>query len=154
MRTFTLFLILAGTVSACRERSAQPAAATPDSAMAPVSPPLSGDWTLVVLHGAPAPVGAGDRPATLSFLAEAGRVGGFAGCNRIAGPYRMAGDSLVFGPLAMTRMACDKGMDLEQQFTAALDSTRRWRQSADTLDFLGADGATAARLVRQPSPTE
>ena len=156
MRTFVICLLLAGSASACQPRPEDQAAATtpPDSVLVQATPTPPDGWALVELNGAPAPPGMGDRPADLTFLGAAGRVGGFAGCNRIAGPYRMAGDSLAFGPLVMTRMACDKGMDLERQFTAALDSTRRWRQSADTLDFLGADGAVVARLVRQSSSAE
>jgi heat shock protein HslJ len=40
----------------------------------------------------------------LSFTSE--RMSGQAGCNRFTGDYRVSGDTLTVGALAMTRMAC------------------------------------------------
>jgi len=100
------------------------------------------EWSLVELNGAPAPLGAGDRPATLT-LGDSARASGFGGCNRIAGSYELAGDSLRFGPLISTRMACDQGMELEQAYGAALEATRRFRVTEAGLELLGADGVIA-----------
>lgn len=52
-----------------------------------------------------ASVPAGLRPPTLE-LDERGRVGAFLGCNRGHGPVEVGEDTLRFGPLATTRMAC------------------------------------------------
>ena len=72
----------------------------------PAPTPAGSEWTLVQLRGQAPPPGAAARPATLALTEVDHRVTGFAGCNRIAGSYEMAGDSLHFGPLIMTRMAC------------------------------------------------
>jgi len=122
-----------------------PAAAAPDSGL------TSGEWALVALFGQPAPLGAEDRPATLAFTRDSGRVSGYSGCNRVFGNYVLTGSSLSVGPLGMTRMACDKGMDLEHRYATALDSVRGYRVTADTLELLGEDGATLARFQRHPS---
>ena len=95
------------------------------------------EWRLVELNGQPAAMGAGGRPATLQFD-EGGRVAGFGGCNRIAGPYTVAGDSIRLGPLVMTRMACAEGMELETAFAAALDSAERYRREGSALELLRA----------------
>lgn len=112
---------------------------------------VGADWTLVALGGQAAPMGNGGRPATLTFLTEASRVGGFAGCNRVAGSYTLNGANLTFGPLVMTKMACVEGMDLEQRFAAALDSTRTMRHVADTLELMNQQGSVLARFERHPN---
>lgn len=68
-----------------------------------------------------------------------------SGCNRIAGPYTVRGDSIRLGPLAMTRMACTEGMELETAFAAALDSASRYRRDGTRLELLRA-AAVIARL--------
>jgi heat shock protein HslJ len=72
----------------------------------------------------PRPETAANLP-TLTFSDADNKVSGFAGCNRLAGTYEAKGDSLRIGPLALTRMACPSGMELETKFGAALDATRR-----------------------------
>lgn len=123
-----------------------------DSAVAGADTGLTGgEWSLVALGGQPAPTGAGDRPATLVFTPGTNRVGGFSGCNRAGGTYVIKGDSISFSAMVMTRMACDKGMDLEQRFVAMVDSARTWRRRADTLELMGDAGTVIARLERRPT---
>ena len=110
-----------------------------------------GEWVLVELFGEPAPSGAGGRPATLIFEADTSRAGGFAGCNRYGGSYTVAGDSLRFAPLIMTKMACAEGMTLEQRLAQALDSTRRYELGTTGLTLHSA-GGKVARFERKRSP--
>lgn len=109
--------------------------------------PLSGSyWKLVELGGAPAVSGTdSERAAHIRFHADSGRVYGSGGCNRIAGPYTVAGDSLSFGPMISTKMACadDQASRQEVAFLSALENTRRYRISGDSLTLLGADGPLA-----------
>ena len=144
MRLLPLAAIAA--IVACSRPDPVPGAQTPDSAAtstvpaaaAPGDTALAGpEWRLVELNGQPAAMGAGGRPATLQFI-EGGRAAGFGGCNRIAGPYAVAGDSIRLGPLAMTRMACSEGMELETAFVAALDSVERYRREGSALELLRA----------------
>lgn len=107
------------------------------------------DWQLIELNAKTAPAGAGGRRVTLRFDADSARAGGFAGCNSFGGSYSIAGDSLRFGPLAMTRMACTEGMQLESTLTAALTATRRYELTSTQLKLFGPSGAVArfSRLI-------
>ena len=94
----------------------------------------------------------GRRRATLRFEADTARVGGFAGCNQFGGPYAIDGDSLRFGPLVSTMMACTEGMQLESEYLAALQATRRYELSSTQLKLFGPSGPVA-RFSRQiPEP--
>ena len=111
------------------------------------------DWELMELDGKTASTGAGGRRATLRFDADTAHVSGFSGCNRFSGTYALAGDSLQFGPLVMTRMACARGMELEAALSTALQATRRYELSSTQLKLFGPSGAVA-RFSRQiPEPT-
>jgi len=102
------------------------------------------EWSLTSLSGAPAEPGNGGKPATLTFSDADNKVSGFAGCNRLAGTYEAKGDSLRIGPLALTRMACPSGMELETKFGAALDATRGYRITGNRLDLVGETGVVAS----------
>ena len=145
MRMLPLLAIAA--IAACSRPDPTPDAQSPDTDSMSTTPApgaaggdttLAGpEWRLVQLNGQPAPMGAGGRPATLQFM-DGGRVAGFGGCNRIAGPYMVTGDSIRLGPLVMTRMACSEGMELETAFAAALDSVERYRREGSALELLRA----------------
>ncbi|WP_405225911.1 YbaY family lipoprotein [Lentisalinibacter sediminis] len=109
------------------------------------SPALTGrDWMLMRLEGEEvAPLSDGRRPS-LQF--EADRVHGFAGCNRLTGGYRTDGAALDFAQLAMTRMACAEGMDLEQRFSAALERVTGYAIEGGRLLLLDTEGDTLAEL--------
>jgi len=79
-----------------------PQQATRDEAM-PASPSLlKTTWLLEDLGGA----GVLDRArATLAFT-EPGRVAGNSSCNRFFGSVTLSGQSITFGQLGSTRMAC------------------------------------------------
>lgn len=108
-----------------------------------------GEWALVTLRGQPAPMGAGNRPATLRFDTDSNRVSGFSGCNRAAGGFTTNGDSLTFSPLAMTRMMCTEGMELEQSYAEVVGATRTFRLTADTLELIDQGGTVTARFERR-----
>jgi heat shock protein HslJ len=63
-----------------------------------------------------------------------GRVAGTTGCNRYMGAYEVEGDSLAFGPIATTMMACPPPADaVERAYVAALASVTGWRRDGDQL---------------------
>ena len=108
---------------------------------------LAGDWTLTELGGRPAPTGAGGQHPTLRLDTDSSHVSGFAGCNRIAGGFTVDGQNIHFATLAMTKMACTEGMELEQRFADALAYTNRYELTASGLTFF--DGNTpVARFSR------
>ena len=63
---------------------------------------------------------------TLTFLAEENRIAGVGACNRIMGKYEATEKGVLkIGPLASTMMACP-GMEQEDAFTKALESTTHY----------------------------
>ena len=106
-------------------------------------PALTGrDWMLMRLEGEEvAPLPDGRRPY-LHF--EADRVHGFAGCNRLTGGYRIEGRGLEFSRMAMTRMACAEGMDLEQRFGSALERVAGYELAGDRLVLSDGGGESLA----------
>jgi putative lipoprotein len=95
--------------------------------------------------------GAVDRlQSTITFGAD-GRAHGSGGCNRFTGGYTLEGNSLRFGAMASTNMACvPAAMDQEQRFHAALAAVQGYRIENGILHLTGAGGATVLRLSRAP----
>jgi len=74
------------------------------------------------------------------------RATGFGGCNGISGTYEVRGQTLRFGPMMRTQMACP-ALDTENAFVRALEATRRYRlRDPRNLDLLDANGRVLARL--------
>jgi len=117
------------------------------------NPPLIGtEWAVMELNGTPAGVGNGDKPATLVFAPDEHHASGFAGCNSAGGSFTHSGDELRFGPIMMTRMACQRGMELEQRYSAALSATRRYRIADGELQLLSDDSVVARLVARHTEP--
>ena len=156
MRPSTLTL-LALTLAACPSPRAPGtadsagASAAPDSSApaAPAAPALPAaalegtEWRLVDIGGQPAPAGADStRHPGFTLVADGRKVQGSAGCNRMVGTYTLDGETLKFGPLATTRMAC-AAMETETAFLKALEVTSRYEVSGSSLTLYGADTAVA-----------
>ena len=78
---------------------------------------------LVELTGMPIPAAANP-----TLLLEEGAASGDAGCNRFTGEYTLDGESIEFGPFAVTLMACEPAIDeFERAYLAALGT-------ADTIE--------------------
>jgi putative lipoprotein len=115
---------------------------------AEAAPPLVGpDWVVEDIGGR----GVVDRVrSSLTFTAD-GKVAGSGGCNRIAGSYTLAGETIGFGQMISTMMACAPAVgEQEQRFLRALGQAKRWRITPEGwLLLLDAGGAPLARLARQ-----
>lgn len=98
------------------------------------------DWSLATLGGDTNPLGNGNRPPTLRLDSSNSRASGFAGCNRFTGSYTLNADSLSFGPLAATKMACAQGNEVEVAYLQALSQVRGFTAS-DSLLTLHGDSA-------------
>jgi len=83
---------------------------------------------------------------TLEFGAD-GTVSGFAGCNTFTGPYTLAGDDLTLGPLATTRIRCQRPASaVEAEYLSALAGVSAWSiGEAGTLTLGGAVPMTFTR---------
>ncbi|MBN1148519.1 MAG: META domain-containing protein [Anaerolineales bacterium] len=101
-------------------------------------PQLLGVQWVLVSYGEPAnptPVEQG-VVVTAEFGAD-GAVRGSGGCNQYSATYSLDGDQLGIGPIGTTAMACDKGMDQEGAYHAALH--RSFRISFSEEGFLQID---------------
>lgn len=97
---------------------------------APVS--LTGtEWTLQDLAGTPA---LANVKATLTFP-ESGRATGNASCNRFTGSVEVSGETIKFGALASTRMACaDNAVSTQEtEYLKALGAAKRFEWKEPTL---------------------
>jgi heat shock protein HslJ len=119
--------------------------------------PLTGQiWRLEGLNNG--------RDAVVSVLADTeitlelrddGTLGGSDGCNRYMSGFTLEGETLSFGPLATTRMACRGPEGAAEQagtFANALASVTGFRVEGGELTLLTAQGATAARFRVQEPP--
>ena len=101
----------------------------PLAACATGAPGLTaGELRAVDVNGAPI---VGDRPLTLRL--ENGRASGSAGCNSFSGTYGSSRRAeLEFGPLAVTRMACDPAlMEQEARYLSILDAAESFNRYGD-----------------------
>jgi len=104
-------------------------------------------WRLVELHGGPVKKVGEQPPPSLLLQSDGQRLTGSGGCNRMTGSYQLNGQSITFGKVASTMMACVDGMEQETAFFKALDQTRAWKVQGDALELLDASATTIARFV-------
>lgn len=138
-----LVAAVVGVTGACSAGAAGEGASAPAG---PTAATLVGTyWRLVELPGqSPGP--AGGRPAPYLTL-QAGppvTVSGHSGCNRLGGPVTVSGDTLRFGALVGTKVACAEGMGLEAAFFAALEATRGFGIEGQRLTLLDGGGRVVA----------
>ena len=71
--------------------------------------------------------------ATLEFP-ESGKVAGRGSCNRFFGSVEISGESIKFGQLGSTRMACPEAvMNQESRYFQALEAAERYTRNGDEL---------------------
>ena len=107
-------------------------------------------WVLEDLTGA----GVVERGrATLEFD-EAGRASGKGSCNRYSGPVTLAGESISFGPLISTKMACveDALTAQEGRFLEALGAAERYVVDGSELRIYVRGNPAPLRFSRAPPP--
>jgi heat shock protein HslJ len=114
----------------------------------PDRPLVGTSWTVesLVTGDAASSVPAGVRVPGLTF--DAGRVSVDAGCNTGSGEYEATDRDIVFGPIAITRMACDEAsMQVEAQVLAVLDGTAAYSIEADVLTLTNGDTGLVLRAA-------
>ena len=102
-------------------------------------------WRPIQIGEVAVTVAEGEREPWIHLEPRSRKVSGSGGCNRITGSYDAGEDSLRFGPLASTRMAC-ASMETETAFLQALEKARRYRVSGRTLELLDEGGVILVRL--------
>ncbi len=103
-------------------------------------------WKLTRLGDEPIVLAENQRAPYLVLDSEDQRVSGFGGCNRLNGSFEIEGQSITFGPMAVTKMACIPGGDTERAFLAALKKATSFHKTAHHLEFLDAEGTMVARF--------
>lgn len=82
-------------------------------------------------------------------LRDNGTLGGSDGCNRYMSGFTILGDTLIFGPIATTRMACRGPAGAAEQaaaYAAALGTVTGYRLEGEELVLLNREGGAAARF--------
>jgi uncharacterized lipoprotein YbaY/heat shock protein HslJ len=100
-------------------------------------------WKLVSVEGREVVTPEDQREAHMVLATDEARVRGNAGCNNFFGGYETEGDTLAFGALGSTMMACPEGMDTERAFLAALEATERYELKGETLALYAGDQVVA-----------
>jgi heat shock protein HslJ len=72
-------------------------------------------------------------------------------CNRGGGSYELEGDSIGFGPLMSTRMACEEG-SRDAEFMRELDQVTNWSLENGELFLSMPDDGGTMRFAPVPSP--
>ena len=103
-------------------------------------------WKLISLEGSPVTVAAGQQEPHLILNSESRHVAGSGGCNRLEGSYVIDGGRLTLGVVVTTMMACQTGMETEEEFLDALRAVRKWNIKGQQLDLLGGSGSHVARF--------
>jgi heat shock protein HslJ len=106
-------------------------------------------WVLRQLSGQPVPAPTNAEPYVL-LRQDTPNAEGNGSCNRFRGTYEQPADGqLRFGALLSTKMACasPEGNTTESGFTRALENTRTFRISGDTLRLFGEAGSTPAAVL-------
>ena len=121
------------------------------SVMPEASQPLPGPegttWSLSRIGTTSISAAAVQQQPHLILDAGAKRVSGSSGCNRFTGTYELDGDRIAFGRMAGTRMACSRGMDIEQAFLAALEQAKAWNIAMGKLVLFDSNGVPLAELA-------
>jgi heat shock protein HslJ len=124
---------LAATAAALQSEAAPPATVQP-----PATGPLkltNHVWRLVSLNGHDVDP-AVSKPPQMNLTEQDSRIVGYAGCNRFMGTYVLHQQELrIEDGLAVTRMACHAGMDLEADFLKVLQSVDSWKIADGILEL-------------------
>lgn len=105
---------------------------------------LQGTWTAWQVMGEPL-----TKAASVTLTFDADGVSGLAACNRFSGRLSLTGEGLSIGPVASTRMACDRTLMAAEQATfAAFAATQRFDIAPDGGLILFADDTPVLQARR------
>ncbi len=148
LSAFFLFcLLLAGT--ACQRPTDRGNTAPPVTNITPDASLRDTRWVLRQLSSQPLHETFPEGQEPFLFISAAGTAEGQGGCNRFrAGLKPVENDGeLQFAPLLSTRVVCPS-LDTEQSFTQALEATRAYRITGNTLMLFGNPERTGEPLAQ------
>ena len=103
-------------------------------------------WNPIEINGRPVTLAKGQEEPYIILNIKGNRMHGFSGCNRFFGTYLIKGEIFVFNKMAATRMACMKGLSLEDAFLDAMRKTEAYRLKDDILELRDRNEHILARL--------
>jgi copper homeostasis protein (lipoprotein) len=103
-------------------------------------------WKLVRLGDEPVVTGQNQREAHIVLRSKDRRITGTGGCNSFSGSYEIEGDTIEFGALATTMMACPEGEDVDLALVAALEKAATFQKTPHHLELFDTDGKSLARF--------
>ena len=104
-------------------------------------------WRIVKLGDEDVRAEDGHREPHMLLRANEARFSATVGCNQLIGGYETAGESLRFGQVASTLMACPPPLDqLERRLVEALENTRTWHIAGQVLELRDGEGQSVALL--------
>ena len=113
----------------------------------PGESPAGTVWRVVEMGAKPVPRLEGGRAPTLRLDGVSSQASGFMGCNRMTTSFELEGDTLRFGLMATTRMACEPvATAVETDYMEIIEAVAHWRRREGRLELLDADRIPAMRL--------
>jgi heat shock protein HslJ len=101
-------------------------------------------WVLVEIDGAEV---IGDARPTLEFSGT-GKASGTGACNQFSTVVEVSQDSIRFGAIDATRMACRTDISLQEvKYFEALDGATRFSLGGDTLSIFGSGRDKPLRFI-------
>lgn len=130
-----LFIVAGLMLTACSDNSADA---------------LTGDWRLVSYGSTSNPTPAAPAVETSLTFGKDGTVGGSVGCNSFSGDYTAGNDTISFGMLASTEMACEEPL-MQQESTVfqLFTNSAAFKIEGNLLTITSSDGANAVVLARK-----
>lgn len=110
-------------------------------------------WRVESIKGEPV---VEDSRTEISFFEE-GRIAATVGCNRIGGGVILGEGTIQFGPLMMTRMACEEPlMNQEHRFTEAISESVQYqiKEEGKVMLFFDESEKPILRFVKPEVPKE
>ncbi len=109
---------------------------TKDKPSAQFENQLNTTWELQLINDLPVTVY--NKLPYLEFQLKDNRFAGFGGCNQISGPVQHSGNTLKFGMIIATKMACPD-LETESQFLQLLNN-RTWSYKIEGSNLVLTDG--------------
>jgi heat shock protein HslJ len=105
---------------------------------------IQGQWKLVSYNGIPA---VADVETNIEF--KDGQMSGNVGCNGFGGEYKVADNTISFGPVMSTMMFCETIADQESNTLAVFQGSAIFALDGNTLTITSADGNSVIVLERK-----
>jgi heat shock protein HslJ len=107
-------------------------------------------WALVSYGDLSSPTAAASGVETSLVFGTDGQVSGSMGCNGFGGDYSVSGDTLTFGSLISTMMACDEPrMTQESAAFAVMNGKTTYNLNGSSLTITSTDGAKVLLLTKK-----